>query len=243
MRAQQLFAVAEKTAARLPGAVVEKPFGPDWRVYKVGGKVFMLVTEVRGEPMVIVKADPDDAIALRTQYSEITPGYHMNKRHWITATAGDGISAPLVRDLVTDSHHLVVSGLPAARSQRGGLTGQRLQAAARQAAESLPAVSHGHPFVDKLDVYKTGGKVFLIVTDDPEEQIITVKAAPARGMSLRAQFPSMTVGRYLDKKHWMSLGAGRGVTTELVTELVLDSYDLVRPTMAGRRRKKAPATT
>ncbi len=58
MRAQQLFAVAEKTAARLPGTVVEKPFGPDWRVYKVGGKVFMLVTEVRGEPMVIVRPIP-----------------------------------------------------------------------------------------------------------------------------------------------------------------------------------------
>ena len=35
-------------------------------------------------PVVILKADPDDAAALRKQYADITPGYHMNKRHWIT---------------------------------------------------------------------------------------------------------------------------------------------------------------
>ncbi|MQY30644.1 MmcQ/YjbR family DNA-binding protein [Nocardia aurantia] len=248
MRAQQLLSVAQKTAARLPGAVSEQPFGPDWQVYKVGAKVFMLVTEVRGESMVIVKADPDDAIALRHQFPEITPGYHMNKRHWITVTAGDGISARLVRELVTDSHRHVVSGLPVADrpansdrrarpgpAQRGGLTGTRLQSTARRIANSLAGVSHGRPFVEKLEVYKTGDKVFLIVTDDPDEQIITVKADPERGQLLRECFPSVTVGRYLDKHHWVSIGAGRGVTPELVTELVHDSYDLVR---RGALRRK-----
>ncbi|MGC0335243.1 MmcQ/YjbR family DNA-binding protein [Streptomyces sp. SLBN-8D4] len=56
--------------------------------------------------------------------------------------------------------------------------GDRLQDTARQAALALPDVSHGYPFAPGLDVYKVAGKVFLIVTDDPDEQIITVKCEP-----------------------------------------------------------------
>ncbi|MEJ3742661.1 hypothetical protein WEI85_05125 [Actinomycetes bacterium KLBMP 9797] len=31
----------------------------------------------------------------------------------------------------------------------------------------------------------------------------------------------------LDKQHWVSVGAGRGITADLVAELVDDSYHLV----------------
>jgi predicted DNA-binding protein (MmcQ/YjbR family) len=41
----------------------------------------MLMTEITGETIVIVKADPEDGTALREQHEHITPGYHMNKRH------------------------------------------------------------------------------------------------------------------------------------------------------------------
>lgn len=57
--------------------------------------------------------------------------------------------------------------------------GDRLQGTARRAALALPDVSHGYPFTPGLDVYKVASKVFLIVTDDPDEQIITVKCEPA----------------------------------------------------------------
>jgi predicted DNA-binding protein (MmcQ/YjbR family) len=105
----------QKTAAgraeELPGARLEHPFGPDWEVFKVRGKVFMLMTEVPGRPVVILKADPGEALALREHNSHITPGYHMNKKHWITLEAGEGIDEKLVEELVTDSYLLVVSHL------------------------------------------------------------------------------------------------------------------------------------
>jgi predicted DNA-binding protein (MmcQ/YjbR family) len=108
----------QKTAAdcveELPGAQLEHPFGPDWEVFKVRGKVFMLMTEVPGRPVVILKADPGEALALRESNSHITPGYHMNKKHWITLEGGKGIDEKLVEELVTDSYLLVVSGLPKA---------------------------------------------------------------------------------------------------------------------------------
>ncbi|MDN5582540.1 MAG: MmcQ/YjbR family DNA-binding protein [Corynebacterium sp.] len=103
--------VARERAEELPGARPTAPFGPDWEVHKVHGKVFMLLTEVTGEPIVILKSDPVESTALREQYRLITPGYHMNKRHWITLKPGngEGLEEDLVRELVTESYRLVVA--------------------------------------------------------------------------------------------------------------------------------------
>ena len=106
---------ARNRAEDLPGAELEYPFGPDWEVFKVRGKVFMLITDVTGEPIVIVKADPEDGRFLREQHTDITPGYHMNKRHWITLHPGGDLDEVVVDDLVTESYLLVVENLPRAR--------------------------------------------------------------------------------------------------------------------------------
>ena len=112
MDAEELFDVAHDRCAELPGSRLTRPFGFGWDVYKVRGKVFALLTEEPGRPMVILKADPFDSELLRGNHAEITPGYHMNKRHWISVEAGPGIDAALVADLVTDSYLLVVEKLP-----------------------------------------------------------------------------------------------------------------------------------
>jgi predicted DNA-binding protein (MmcQ/YjbR family) len=105
------------------------------------------------------------------------------------------------------------------------ITGPDLHQTAREAAEELRGTTSGRPFVEKLNVYKVAGKVFLIVTDDPDEPIITVKADPDRGHALRSEHPTITPGRYLDKRHWISVGPGPQITAELVRELVTLSYD------------------
>ncbi len=125
--------------------------------------------------------------------------------------------------------------------QRAGtrsLSQRRLQTLAREVAASLPGVSRGRPFVQKLDVYKVGDRVFMIVTDDPDERIITLKADPDHASALRDHFQTVTFGRYLDKGHWISIGAGRGITSQLITELVKTSYRLVIETMPVRDRPK-----
>ncbi|MEV6648191.1 MmcQ/YjbR family DNA-binding protein [Amycolatopsis sp. NPDC051371] len=115
MNGSTLQKTAADCAEELPGARLEHPVGPGWEVFKVSGKVFMLMTEVLGSPVVILKADPGEALALREQNSHITPGYHMNKRHWITLEAGEDVDETLVEELVTDSYLLVVSHLPKAQ--------------------------------------------------------------------------------------------------------------------------------
>jgi predicted DNA-binding protein (MmcQ/YjbR family) len=102
----------EWCAAR-PGAVEEFPFGPDARVYKVGGKMFALFASGPEPATVNLKCDPRFAGVLREEHPEtITPGYHMNKRHWNTLRFGAGLPGSLVQDLLDHSYALVVDQLP-----------------------------------------------------------------------------------------------------------------------------------
>jgi predicted DNA-binding protein (MmcQ/YjbR family) len=114
MDGEQLQEHAQARAQELPGADLEHPFGPGWDVYKVRDKVFMLLTEITREPIVIVKAVPEEGKALREQHEDITPGYHMNKQHWITLHPGGNLQKQLVEDLVTESYLLVRENLPRA---------------------------------------------------------------------------------------------------------------------------------
>jgi predicted DNA-binding protein (MmcQ/YjbR family) len=91
----------------LPDAVEEFPFNETTSVFKVGGKVFA-ITALGARPLrVSVKCDPELGEQLRAGYEGIEPGYHLNKRHWITITVGADVPDRLVRDLVEDSHDLV----------------------------------------------------------------------------------------------------------------------------------------
>jgi predicted DNA-binding protein (MmcQ/YjbR family) len=96
----------------LPGAQETFPFEPTIPVFKAANtKMFAIVSGSRGdEPDVLdvsVKCDPEIGAALRAQYASVVPGYHLNKRHWITVTVGGDVPDERVRELVVDSFDLV----------------------------------------------------------------------------------------------------------------------------------------
>lgn len=112
MDEQELLVWADEVAMQCPGAELEHPFGPETDVYKVRGRMFLMRLELRGQWMVNLKVEPQDGQALRDEFAEITPGYHMNKRHWVSVRPGEGLSREFVRELVVDSYRLVVEKLP-----------------------------------------------------------------------------------------------------------------------------------
>ena len=114
MEGMKLQDAAREMAEELPGSSMSHAFGPEYEVFKVRGKVFMLLTDVPGNPVVVLKSDPEESLALRQEYGDITPGYHMNKKHWITLGNGGTLNKDTVRELVIESYRLVVAGLPRA---------------------------------------------------------------------------------------------------------------------------------
>ncbi len=85
------------------------PFGEETSVFKVSGngKIFALSAMDDVLLKVSVKVDPEDSISLRAEFPQITPGYHLNKTHWITIDLSGGVPVDLVEDLVRGSHDLV----------------------------------------------------------------------------------------------------------------------------------------
>jgi predicted DNA-binding protein (MmcQ/YjbR family) len=100
----------------LTGATETFPFGPETSVFKTNEKIFAITA--LGSPIldVSVKCDPELGEALRQAHAGIVPGYHLNKRHWITVTLNSDVSDEQVRQLIEDSYDLV---RPRGRARRG----------------------------------------------------------------------------------------------------------------------------
>lgn len=90
----------------------EFPFGEDVLVFKARGKIFLLC-RLSAIPLSInLKCDPERAIELRERYAAVTPGYHMNKRHWNTVMLDGSIPDHVVRSMIDHSFELVAGKRP-----------------------------------------------------------------------------------------------------------------------------------
>jgi predicted DNA-binding protein (MmcQ/YjbR family) len=94
-------------------AVTESfPFGGDTLVFKVVGKMFLLVAIDSNPLQFNAKCLPTKAIELRETYSCVLPGYHMNKAHWNTILCNGIASKKLIYSWIDYSYNLIVAGLP-----------------------------------------------------------------------------------------------------------------------------------
>lgn len=87
------------------------PFDHITLVFKVAGKMFALI-DVEEAESINLKCEPEHAIELRERYEGITPGYHMNKKHWNTVRLDGSIDLRLVYELIDHSYELVYQSLP-----------------------------------------------------------------------------------------------------------------------------------
>lgn len=95
-----------------PGATEDTPFGPEFLVYRIAGKMFALVNW-QAEPLTInLKCEPELALLLREIHPEIKPGWHMNKQHWNTVTLTESLDVALWQGWIEHSYQRVVAGLP-----------------------------------------------------------------------------------------------------------------------------------
>jgi predicted DNA-binding protein (MmcQ/YjbR family) len=94
-----------------PAATEGLPFGEDTLVFKVGGKIFLITGILAGDSF-NVKCDPELAVELREQYTEVQPGYHMNKKLWNTVSMHGSLTIKHLHQMIDHSYDLVLKGLP-----------------------------------------------------------------------------------------------------------------------------------
>lgn len=109
------FEVLRSYLLSMPKAVEDFPFDTTTLVLKICGKMFAALG-INDQPIRInLKCDPVKAELLREKYAAVTPGYHMNKKHWNTVLLDGSIPEEEIKAMIDESYALVVKGLPKAK--------------------------------------------------------------------------------------------------------------------------------
>ncbi len=92
-----------------PAVTETFPFDEDTLVFKVAGKMFLLTDLVDAFSM-NVKNTPEKVLELMEQFPDVLPGYHMNKKYWVTVMINGSIADTLLKQWIDESYNLVISG-------------------------------------------------------------------------------------------------------------------------------------
>ena len=93
------------------GSSKDMPFGFDVLTFRVMQKMFALMAWQEEPISLSLKCDPAQAVMLCHTYPAIKPGYHLNKKHWITVTCNGSLEDALLAELIDLSYALVAAGL------------------------------------------------------------------------------------------------------------------------------------
>ncbi len=105
------FDLIRTTALSLPHVTEEFPFDQRTLVFKVGGKMFLLI-DINSQDAVTLKSKPDQIPELLESHDWMSRGFHMNKNHWITLRLDTlQVDITLVLKLITESYAIVYQGL------------------------------------------------------------------------------------------------------------------------------------
>ncbi|RLE02642.1 MAG: MmcQ/YjbR family DNA-binding protein [Bacteroidetes bacterium] len=94
-----------------PGVTEVFPFNDTAPVFKVAGKMFALLDLSEDSRGISLKGDPELAIELREQHTEVTPAWHFNKQHWNGVDLQGSISYAQLKEWIDHSYTIVVGSL------------------------------------------------------------------------------------------------------------------------------------
>jgi len=87
------------------------PFGPDVLVFKIGGKIFLLLPLNTEQLQFNVKSNPEEIELLRENFSCVLPSYHMNKKHWNTIVPNASVTTSQLYKWIDESYTIVLNSL------------------------------------------------------------------------------------------------------------------------------------
>ena len=110
-------AIFREYCLSLPEVEETLPFDDDTLVYKVSGRMFAMIS-ISTPDHFAVKSDPDRSLLLRDRYVEITPAFHLNKRHWNDVSIVGELSEGFLKAEIRHSYFAVVRSNVTPRERR-----------------------------------------------------------------------------------------------------------------------------
>ena len=110
-------------ALTFDGATEDMPYGPDWLIFRIEGKIFLHIWLESPEPRCAVKLDPEFGGQLREHYDSVRAAYHLNKQHWNDLYL-DMLDDALVKECIRMSYEIVFSRLPKRLKSKYGKDGK-----------------------------------------------------------------------------------------------------------------------
>lgn len=95
----------------LPFVTEDFPFDDTTLVFRILGKIFACI-DLERPHLITLKCNPEWALELRDQHSEIEAAWHWNKKYWNQVTiTGGALDEPFVCSLIRHSYSEVVKKL------------------------------------------------------------------------------------------------------------------------------------
>ncbi len=92
---------------------------------------------------------------------------------------------------------------------------------------SMPNTMLDYPFGEGVAVYKTGGKMFALISESKKPIRISLKCDPKLSEVLREKYESVMPGYHLNKKHWNTIVLSGQLSWEDIQGFIRHSYNLV----------------
>ena len=101
-----------------------------------------------------------------------------------------------------------------------------------------PGAAEDYPFGDEVTVFKVAGKMFALVSLGPPPGSVSLKCDPDLAVELRRQYPAITAGYHLSKRHWNTITLDDSVPEDELLELIDHSYQLVVASLTRMERNQ-----
>ena len=101
----------EKFCLSRPAATLDVQWGES-RVYKVGGKIFALLSPTGEKPHTLSFQASDESFHILTHLRNIVPAPYLAKSHWVHLERLDALTTRELKAYLTRAHALVAAGLP-----------------------------------------------------------------------------------------------------------------------------------
>jgi len=103
-------AEVEKLCLSLPATSLVVQWG-EARVFKVGGKIFAILSPVEQRPQTLSFKASDDSFHILTQLPQIIPAPYLAKSQWVYLERLDALSTKELKAYLTRAHALIAAGL------------------------------------------------------------------------------------------------------------------------------------